>query len=242
LNQSRFKAFGALSQSLLRLRLDFFAIVCAFNIIQTKAMKKTASKTSEIIAEIIADFDRDGTMTIEELLRKMGHRGLALAILVLAISSVVAGIIPGFSTLMAVPIMFMCAQIMMGKYGIWLPENIRNKSVSPRVIHGSLTRSIEPLKKMEKYLKPRLIFLTDGWFKRFLALTIFILAGVLAMPIPGGNFLPSIAITIIALAILERDGLLVIAAMVMIALTAGIMIEIIHQAFMLLHSFIHWLF
>jgi len=205
-------------------------------------MKKTASKTSEIIAEIIADFDRDGTMTIDELIRKMGHRGLALAILVLAISSVVAGIIPGFSTLMAVPIMLMCVQIMRGEYSVWLPENIRSKSVSPRVIHGSLMRSIEPLKKMEKYLKPRLIFLTDGICKRLLALTILVLAGVLAMPIPGGNFLPSMAITIIALAILERDGFLVIAAIGMIALTAGLMIEIIHQAFLLLHGFIHWLF
>ncbi|MDX2112647.1 MAG: exopolysaccharide biosynthesis protein [Alphaproteobacteria bacterium] len=205
-------------------------------------MKQTASKTSDIIAEIVADFDRDGTMTIDELLKKMGHRGLALAILVLAISSVVAGIIPGFSTLMAVPIMFICVQIMIGKYGIWLPESIRTKSVSPRVIHGSLMRSVAPMKKLEVYLKPRLIFLTGGLCKRLLALTMLLLAGVLAMPIPGGNFLPSMAITIIALAILERDGLLVIAAVAMIALTAGLMIEIIHQAWLLVHSFAQWLF
>jgi len=203
-------------------------------------MKEAASKTSEIIAEIIADFDRDGTMTIEELLTKMGHHGLALAILVLAISSVVAGIIPGFSTLMAVPIIFMCVQIIMGKHVVWLPKKFRSKSLSPRVIHGSLNRSIGPLKKMEKYLKPRLIFLTDGLFKRLLAFTMLLLAVVLAMPIPGGNFLPSISIAIISLAILERDGLLVIAAMTMIALTAGLMIEIIKHALMLLHDFIEW--
>lgn len=203
-------------------------------------MNETHSKTSELIAGIVADFDRDGSMTIEELLRKMGHHGLALAILVLAISSVVAGIIPGFSTLMAVPIIFMCIRIMIGKSTVWLPKRIRGKSLSPRVIYGSLNRSIGPLKKMEKYLKPRLIFLTGGLFKRLLALTMLILAVVLAMPIPGGNFVPSMSIAIISLAILERDGLLVIAAMTLIGLTAGLMIELIHHAIMLVQDFIRW--
>ena len=54
-----------------------------------------------------------------------------------------------------------------------------------------------------------------------------VLAGYLAA---ARRLLPSSAICILALAILERDGLLVMGALTMIALTGGIMLELIYYA------------
>jgi hypothetical protein len=205
-------------------------------------MTTQSHKTSDIIEDIIRDCDDDGIITLEQFLERLGRRVHAVAILVLALSAVVAGIVPGFSTITAIPIMFISLQMMLERRAIWLPKQVREKTLSPRIIHGALTRSVAPLKRIETFLKPRLLPLTSPLAQRFLGLLIFVLAGILSLPIPAGNFLPSMAISLMALAILERDGLLVLGVGLMVALTGGLMIELIVQAGHYTSSFFHWLF
>ncbi len=188
-------------------------------------------KTSKIISEIVDECVEDGTVTVEEFLGKMGNRAQAIAILVFSLSAVVAGVVPGFSTLMAVPIMFISLQMAVGRHSIWLPASIRSKEISPRVVRGALAQSIPALRWIEKFLRPRLSFLTHAYIERLIALIIVMLAGMLALPIPAGNFLPSFGISILALAMLERDGLFVLAAVGLVVLTGGVMIDLITQAF-----------
>jgi hypothetical protein len=193
-------------------------------------MNHQTKKTSLIIAEIVEDCIEDETVTVDEFLGKMGHRAIALAILVFSLSAVVAGVVPGFSTLMAIPIMFMALQMVLGRNTVALPKNIREKHISPKLIRGALAQSVPTLRWVEKFLRPRLLVLTHPMAERLVALIIFILAGVLSLPIPGGNFLPSIGISILALAMLERDGLLLVLAVALVLLTGGVMIDLIVQA------------
>ncbi|MDX2072905.1 MAG: exopolysaccharide biosynthesis protein [Alphaproteobacteria bacterium] len=194
-------------------------------------MHQKPKKTSQIIAEIVEDCVEDGTVTVEEFLAKMGHRASALAILVFSISAVVAGIVPGFSTLVAIPILFMSLQMALGRRSIFLPKDIREKQISPKLVRGALARSIPTLRWVEKFLRPRLLFLTHPVVERVVALVVCMLAGILALPIPGGNFLPSFGISILSLAMLERDGLLILAAIGLVMLTGGVMIDLIVQTF-----------
>ena len=67
----------------------------------------------------------------------------------------------------------------------------------------------------------------DAWGERLIGLLIMILACILSLPIPGGNFMPTICICILALAVLERDGLFGIIGLVVIASLATFMIKLI---------------
>lgn len=194
-------------------------------------MTQKPKKTSQILVEIIEDCAQDGTVTVAELLDKMGHRALAMAILVFALSAVVAGVVPGFSTLMAIPIMFISLQMALGRRSVFLPKKIREKQVSPKLVRGALAQSIPTLRMVEKFLRPRLVWLTHPYVERVVALIICLLAAVLSLPIPGGNFLPSFAISILALAMLERDGLLILASVGLVMLTGGVMIDLIVSAY-----------
>lgn len=205
-------------------------------------MQHKPQKTSQILIDIVDECEEDGTVTVGEFLDKMGRRAQAMAILVFSLSAVVAGVIPGFSTLMAVPIMFMALQMAVGRRSVYLPRNIYDKQVSPRVIRGALARAIPTLRKVEKFLKPRLPWLTHPIVERLVALIICMLAGILALPIPGGNFLPSIGISILALAMIERDGVLVLAAVGLVFLTGGVMIDLTVQAFHYASNLIQWMF
>lgn len=193
-------------------------------------MHEKAKRVSSVIAEIIDDCEGESSVTVEEFLGRMGHRAIALAILVFSLSAVVAGVVPGFSTLAALPIMFMSLQMMIGRSTIYLPKKIRQRELSPKVISGALARSIPSLKRIEKFMRPRLTWLTNHYAEKFIALIIFILAGVLALPIPGGNFLPSFTISLLALSLIERDGILLLLTVLTLFFTGTLMLELIIQA------------
>ncbi len=199
---------------------------------KTEKTKKNEKprRTSLIIAEIIESCVEDGTVTVGEFLGKMGHRALVIAILVFALSAVVAGVVPGFSTLVALPVIFIALQIIIGRRTICLPEKIRSKHISPRLIRGALYKTIPTLLWMEKFLRPRAVWLTSGIFERIIAFFIMILAVILSLPIPAGNFLPSITIALLALALLERDGVLLLLTIGTLFFTGTLMIELIFQA------------
>jgi len=193
-------------------------------------------KTSAILRDIIASCEGQGPMTVEQFLGKMGSRVHALAIFVLAIATVVAGAIPGFSTIMALPIIFIALQMVVGRTTVWLPKNIREKTISAEQITNSLSRALPTLKWVERLLKPRLTFITSPIAQRILALLIVGLALLLAMPIPGGNLLPSFTISLLGLAILERDGVLVIATLSILGFMAHIMLSFVLQGVHFLSS------
>lgn len=205
-------------------------------------MTEKPKKTSRVIAEIIADCLEDNTVTVEEFLGKMGHKALALAILVFAISAVIAGVVPGFSTLVGVPIMFIAGQMVLGRNTVFLPKKIREKQISAQVIRGALAQSIPTLRWIEKFLRPRAAWLTSGVSERAIAAIIVILAGILALPIPGGNFLPSFTISLLALAILERDGVFLLLTVGTLFFTGGLMIDLIVAAFRYAAQFLQGIF
>lgn len=205
-------------------------------------MTGKAKRTSKILAELSDSCVEEDAITVEQFIEKLGHRAQALAILVFSLSAIIAGIVPGFSTLVGVPIIFIAIQIVLGRSGIGLPKKIRQKPISPSLVRGSLQRALPTLRKVEKFLRPRLTLLLHPVAERFVAFIIMVLAIILSLPIPGGNFLPSMSIAVLALALLEKDGLLLLLAVGSIFFTGGLMIELIDQAIIYTGEFIDWLF
>jgi len=70
-----------------------------------------------------------------------------------------------------------------------------------------LVRRIVPwLAKAEKLLKPRALVLVRPPVEYVVGLVCLVLAAILMLPIPLGNTLPALAISLLALGVLERDG------------------------------------
>ena len=88
-------------------------------------------------------------------------------------------------------------------------------------------------------MRPRLTVLLSWTGERLIGIAILILALVLALPIPFANWLPACAIAIIALAIVEKDGVAVLAGLAVgvlsLIVAAAVVIGLI-KAFLLLFS------
>lgn len=190
-----------------------------------------SQRTSAILAGIIAR-PGDGSISVERFTSMLGERAFALAILIFALpNSLPIPGIPGVSTVTGLPITFFALQMILGRDTIWLPKKIAQKEFSEAGLKKILAKTLPAVRWLEKYLRPRMHWLCGAWAERALGLGFAILSLIIALPIPGGNFLPGLSMSIIALALLERDGLIALGGVVFATCSVFFMYDIIVGAF-----------
>jgi len=137
---------------------------------------------------------------------------------------------PGTSTLLGAPLIFLAAQLTFGRKP-WLPALISQRSMS-REDFDALIRRISPwLERAEKLLKPRASVLALPPMEYFVGLVCLLLAVVLVLPIPLGNVLPALAISLMALGLLERDGVWISAGLIMAVVSMVVVSGVVFALF-----------
>lgn len=193
--------------------------------------RKRPQRTSELLQTII-DNTSDKSISLGEFTALLGDRAFALAILVFSLpNSLPVPGIPGFSTITGLPIIFIAAQMVMGRSTIWLPKKVAKKRFSMATMKKMLGKAIPAVRWLEKLLRPRWVVITSPRFERVIGLMFVIQALVISLPMPGGNFLPGVSMSLIALGLLEKDGLFICAALAFATASLVFMFEIIKLFF-----------
>jgi hypothetical protein len=107
-----------------------------------------------------------------------------------------------------------------------------------------LVRRIAPwLASAESLLRPRLTLLGGAPMQRLIGLLCLVLALVLFLPIPLGNVLPGLAITVLALGLLGRDGAWILAGLaiagVALVVVSGVVFALVKAALYLAAHVLH---
>ncbi len=168
-------------------------------------------RPSELLKNIMQTPERDN-ITIGNFVELLGNRSFALIILILAMPNVLPIGIPGFSTMTGVPILCMALQMVWGRQVIWLPNKMAGKHLQQKHLNKIICKILPTLLWLEKFLRPRGTILCKSIGTRVIGLVIAMMASVLVLPIIGGNLLPGFSISLLALALLEKDGFLVVAS------------------------------
>ncbi len=168
--------------------------------------------TSEALIEIVEAFPAE-EMTLQDLMDGLGERSFGFVLLLFGVLSAIA-IVPGLATVTAVPLLFFGLQMFVGYRTPWLPKFISERSFAKTDLLATVQRAVPAMRWVETICKPRLLFLTGRFAESPLGLLVFILAVVIALPGPGTNFAPGVAIAFMAIAIIERDGLMVLVGMI----------------------------
>jgi hypothetical protein len=165
-------------------------------------------KLGTILEEIALDTTRT-RVSVEDLLRAMDGRAFGALLLIFAFPNALPTP-PGTSGILGLPLLYLSAQMMLGRPP-WLPRLIAVRSMA-HADFGSLVEKVNPwLIWADKFMAPRFQLLVSPQAERLLGAFILVLATVLVLPIPLGNMLPAFAICLIALGVLEKDGLWVLA-------------------------------
>ncbi len=163
-----------------------------------------ADRLSAILRAIAEAQDRD-RISVGDLLLALKRRALGALMFIFAIITALP-MPPGVSAVVGAPLVFLTAQLMLGKTA-WLPRIISDRSLS-RVDFQRVINAAAPwLARAESIMKPRFEFLAKRPAIYFVGFVTFLMALMVLLPIPGANMAPSVAICIIALGLIERDGL-----------------------------------
>ena len=159
-------------------------------------------------------------ISIGDLLAALGDRAIGALMFVFAVPNVMP-VPPGVSAILGAPLIFLGAQLMLGLRP-WLPGVIARRSLARDDLQ-TLVRRIRPwLARAEKLLRPRWGLLTHPPLEYAIGLLCLVLAVVLSLPIPLGKTLPALAISVLALGVLERDGLWVLAGTALAAFALAV--------------------
>lgn len=142
-----------------------------------------------------------------------------------AVPEVIPIPVPGLATIVVMPTAVIAGQMAMGYQQIRLPKFIQKKTVTRKSLAAAIHAVLPFLEKAEKVAKPRWKWATSPLAKRLLGVFIFILALSIAFPMPGFNMPQAISTFVIALGLVEEDGLLiaagVLAGLASLALLGG---------------------
>lgn len=145
-------------------------------------------------------------ISVQDLLDAAGDRAFGALVFFFAAPNVIPTP-PGTSTVLGLPLVLLAFQLLIGRRAPWLPKVVGARSLERSHFVMLIERAVPVLRAIERVLKPRLSVLVSPIAERLLGLWLFILSVVLFLPIPFGNMLPAAAICLIALALLEHDGL-----------------------------------
>jgi hypothetical protein len=180
------------------------------------------------LAALAEDAGRE-RIFLSDLLDALGERALTALMLVFALPNALPAP-PGTSALLGLPLLFLTAQMTTGRPA-WLPAMIARRSVTREHFETLMRRTTPWLTRAAGMLRPRLSSLTGPLAMRLVGALCLVLALVLFLPIPFGNMPPAIAISVIALGLLARDGAWVLAGsaigVVSIAIAWGVVLALL---------------
>ena len=151
----------------------------------------------------------DEKIPLGRALEHLGDRAFGLLMLTLALPMATPlSAIPGVSTVIGAPLLVICCQLALGFKGPRLPKALSDRAIDRAALVRTLERTGPWLDRIERVVRPRWPALTGPMAERLIGAAL--MTGILALPIPGGNQPPALAVALFAVAISERDGLFVV--------------------------------
>lgn len=165
---------------------------------------------SQVLIELKDQVPEEKVCTFD-LLEALHERGFGFLLFIFALPAALPLPGLGINVVVALPLVFLTAQQAMGRHSIWIPEKMKYKSIDRTTFEGIVDKALPFVKKIEFFVRPRLGFITQGVFSVLIGILGLIMALSICVPLPLTNTVPAFGIALMAVGVIMRDGLAVIA-------------------------------
>lgn len=186
------------------------------------ATRRSELHTSKLLQDFLRQHDGE-TIRLGDLIRGLGKRSFGPTLLICALPEALPLPIAGVSAFIGMPLVLVSLQLMLGYTTPWFPKWIANRSIKRKDFEKGVNIVLRYLARFEKIIRPRWKLMTTPIAERLLSILFFLLACVIVLPIPFGNFLPAIALVIISLGLIEGDGLVIVVGIITACLVLAVM-------------------
>jgi len=186
---------------------------------------------SRKLLRIVEDDTSAEGITLNELLERTEGRGFYLVVILLALPFIVPLSIPGVSTVLGLSVSLLSIKLAFGAQPR-LPKLMGNRRLSPKVQRRVVNGSVRFLRLVEKLVKPRRTPWMTTRPARFVNAILMAIMGLfLALPFPPlpplTNALPCYCIILLAVSMMEEDGVTIWFAYALVVGTIVYLVAII---------------
>lgn len=184
------------------------------------------SSLGEILDTLEELAEKDERVVLGDVLEAFGSRSFGPFLLLPSLIDISpVGSIPGLPTALAVVIVLVAVQLAFGRKHLWLPGFVKRRSISSKKVRKATEKARKPAGRADRWFHGRLPALTQGIFVRIAAVACILLACTVP-PLelfPFATTAPMAAIATFGLALMVRDGAVMIVAILLagVAVAAG---------------------
>lgn len=155
----------------------------------------------------LADDGAENGLSVAEIRDRLDERAYGLLVLILAIPCLVPGLY-GVPQVVGIAIIILAFQLFCGREEPWLPRWFLNLRAKASWLEGMADFTEKRLGWLERLSRPRLTAFSVGPGERFAA--VFMILATLTIVLPLTNTIPSVALSLLAVGLIQRDGLFVL--------------------------------
>lgn len=170
--------------------------------------------TTVALLDGFANGDPDDVLRLGDLLKDFGPAAFGMLLFLGVLPAFIP--VPGVGGAVGGPLVILVGvQLLLGMRKLWLPAFLARRGPHRSAMMRFRQRMAPGLRRLEKLVRPRMTaFLDNRIALSFTGLLLVLLGVLLALPIPFTNYVFGFLLLLFALALLERDGALLLVAWV----------------------------
>lgn len=180
-------------------------------------MPEGTTRLEPLLDRVCEAKTEEGQISLDAILDEIGHRSFGPLLLLAGLVTLapLVGDIPGVPTLMGIFVILSAAQLLLGRDHFWLPDWLLRRSVAREKVEKGISWMRRPARWIDRVLRPRLSFLVKGP-GRWIVAVASLLVGLGLPPmelVPFSANIAGLALSAFGLALITRDGLVAIVAL-----------------------------
>lgn len=169
----------------------------------------TTHRTTDLIRETLDSIEGD-RVALGDLVDRFQQRAFGMLVLFLCLPAFIP--VPGIAGITGPVIALLGLQMLFGLHRPWLPGFARRKTLEKKTFARFTTRMGRVLRVLERFCRPRAHWLFDNAGNRASGFMLILYGLLLSLPIPFTNYIFGLILLSIAIAMIERDGVLLISS------------------------------
>jgi hypothetical protein len=182
-----------------------------------------------------------GKVTLTDILQLAGERTFGFLFVLLSFPSALPIPAPGYSVPFGILLFLLAVQLIAGRKTPWFPAKFKQQSLEVTQVQGVLKIGLPWLRRIEAISRPRLIpVCTSLPGRTVIGVAIALMSISMMIPIPGTNTAPAIGIFVTGFGLLDDDGAISLAGLVICLIAGAVSTSILLAIFLGGSSLIDW--
>jgi len=198
----------------------------------------SGARTSDVLT-VLATQESE-RLTVADIIAVLRDRAFALLVVLLGLPNCLP-MPPPIPLVCGLLLLVIAVQIAAGMSSPWLPKRVLGQSIARSTVSRAVTRAVPLLRRLERWSRPRLSLFESALGMRGMGVLLLAMALALIVAPPFFGQIPlGLAVSLIGLGLVERDGIVVLVGLVIGGVGVGISVGFVYTLFASIMSAAAW--